>query len=64
MEITVEQLIERLKAEPPKNIINFCGLDFYRLDDKGDVTVFEFYQSIYRDLKGVLHVQDNQSSEK
>ena len=46
-EITVKQLIELLQAEHPDKIIDFGGLEFYRLKDRGDIIHFEFSQSVY-----------------
>ena len=40
MELTVKQLIEELKKEPENNKVDFGGLEFFRLDNKGDTTYF------------------------
>jgi len=56
MTITVKQLIELLKLEPQNNVIDFGGLDFYRLDDKGETTYFEFNQTISQDSEGNVQV--------
>ncbi len=59
MEITVKQLIKELKSQPENNTIDFGGLNFYRLDDKGDITVFEFDQTISLDDEGNVQVQNH-----
>lgn len=59
MEITVKELIRELKAQHPDNYVDFGGLEFYRVKDAGEVTYFEFAQSVYRDEDGVLHVEEH-----
>jgi len=62
MEITVGELIEQLKGKPKDAVLYFGGLDFFRLKDRnqdGSMVQMEFEQTVYRDSKGNLVVQDH-----
>lgn len=60
--ITVGDLKERLAAFPDDCLISFgCDdLAFYRLKMRGEKLVqVEFDQSVYRDAKGVLRIDEH-----
>jgi hypothetical protein len=59
MHITVKELIEKLKKENPDKVLHFGGLDFYRLKDRGPYIQFEFNQTVYKDDKGIIIIEDN-----
>ena len=59
MKITVEELIDYLKNEDQDKVIDFGGLDFYRLKDRGDCIQFEFNQTIYQDKEGNVVVENH-----
>jgi hypothetical protein len=59
MEITVKELQELLKNQPSDNKVDFGGLDFLRLKDRGDITQFEFNQTIFKNEKGDIVIQNN-----
>lgn len=56
MKITVKELIEQLKKEDPDLEVYFCGLDFYRLKDRGGYLQIEFNQSVYKEDDGSVVV--------
>ena len=59
MTITVKDLIERLQAEDPNLEVDFNGLRFYRLKDRGGSLQFEFSQTVYLDDEGYVVVEDH-----
>ena len=59
MEITVKELIERLKAEDQDKIVYFGGLEFFRLKDRGDLIQVEFNQTVSLDQNGNVQVQNH-----
>jgi hypothetical protein len=57
--ITIGELKEQLAIYPDHYEIDFCGLTFNRLKQRGDTSVqLEFTQQVYRTPEGVLVVQD------
>jgi hypothetical protein len=60
MEITVGELIDRLKREHPDLPLDFGGLNFYRLKDRGAHVQFEFSQTVYRDKEGYVVVENHE----
>ena len=59
MNITVKELIEMLQVEDPNLIVDFNGLQFYRLKDRGGSLQFEFNQTVYLDDEGYVVVEDH-----
>jgi len=60
MEITVRELIERLKVEDQDKTMYFGGLEFYRLKDRGDLIQVEFNQTVEPDENGNVQVQNHE----
>jgi hypothetical protein len=60
MEITVGELIEHLKKEHPDLPLDFGGLEFYRLKDRGAHVQFEFSQTVYQDKDGCVVVENHE----
>jgi hypothetical protein len=57
--ITIGDLKEHLAAYPDHYSIDFCGLDFYRLKQRGEQHVqMEFNQSVYLNPEGRVVVQN------
>lgn len=51
--ITVKELREHLSLYPDNYMIDFSGLEFYRLKQRGDSSVqMEFNQQVYRTPEG------------
>lgn len=59
MNIKVKELIELLKRENPELDVDFSGLDFYRLKDRGGFLQIEFNQSVYKDSSGNVIIENN-----
>jgi hypothetical protein len=57
--ITVGQLIDALSIYPPHYTLDFSGLDFYRVKQRGDTHIqIEFNQAVYRTDKGRVAVEN------
>lgn len=57
--ITVGELIDHLQIFPRDFNIDFCGLEFYRLKQRGLKSVqMEFNQPVYLDEKGSVVVEN------
>lgn len=57
--ITVGELIDHLKIFPRNFNIDFCGLEFYRLKQRGKKSVqMEFNQPVYLDKQGRVVVEN------
>lgn len=57
--ITIGDLKEQLAIYPDHYDIDFCGLEFYRLKQRGDTSVqMEFNQVVYRTPEGTLVAED------
>lgn len=54
MRITVKQLIDDLKNYDQDLEVDFGGLDFLRLKDRGGFVHVEFNQSVYKDGDKVI----------
>jgi hypothetical protein len=52
MEITVKELIRELSLSDPELPVYFCGLDFYRVKDRGGMVQIEFNQTVYKEDDG------------
>ena len=59
MKITVKELIEKLKKEDQELEIDFGGLEFYRLKDRGGFLQVEFNQSVYVNESGNVVVENH-----
>lgn len=59
MPITVKELIEMLQVEDHNLNVDFNGLQFYRLKDRGGSLQFEFNQTVYLDDEGYVVVEDH-----
>ena len=59
MEITVGELIEQLKLYDPELPVDFGGLDFYRLKNRGGALQIEFSQTVYKDDDGKVIVENH-----
>lgn len=58
--ITVGQLKRHLEGYEDSDELSFSGLDFYRLKRRGPGLVqVEFNQSVYRDSKGRVVVENH-----
>ena len=56
---TVGELIEQLKGYPTNTLVDFSGLDFYRVKQRGDLLVqIEFKQVVSRTPDGWAEVQN------
>lgn len=60
MGITVGKLIELLEKEDKDLEVNFGGLDFYRLKDRGGCLRIEFNQSVYLNQEGRVVVENHE----
>lgn len=59
--ITVGELKEHLAIYPDNYTIDFSGLEFYRLKQRGDTHVqLEFNQSVYRNAEGRVVVENHE----
>lgn len=57
--ISVAELIEQLSIYPSHYQIDFCGLTFNRIKQRGEASLqLEFTQQVYRTPEGVLVVED------
>ena len=59
MKLTVKEFIELLKKEDQDCELNFSGLDFYRLKDRGGSIQVEFNQTVYKDEQGKVIVENH-----
>lgn len=59
MELTVGQFIEDLKNYDPDMVLDFSGLDFYRLKDRGGCIQVEFGQTVYKNDDGKVIVENH-----
>ena len=60
MEITVKELKERLSIFNDDCVVDFGGLDFYRLKLRGDKLLqVEFNQTVYKDASGKIVVENH-----
>jgi len=59
MKITIKEFIKLLQKENQDSELNFSGLDFYRLKDRGDSIQVEFNQTVYKDEQGKVVVQNH-----
>ncbi|WP_264564821.1 hypothetical protein [Flavobacterium sp. N3904] len=64
MRITVKELIEQLKVENQDLEVDFGGLDFYRLKDRGGFLHIEFSQTVYLDDEGFVVVENHLKSKQ
>lgn len=57
--ITVGHLIDELSKYPNDFTVDFSGLDFYRVKQRGDTHIqIEFNQAVYRTAQGTVGVQN------
>ena len=64
MRITVKELIELLKVEYQDLVVDFGGLDFYRLKDRGGSLQVEFSQTVYLNDEGYVVVENHLKSKQ
>ena len=64
MRVTVKELIEQLKVENQDLEIDFGGLDFYRLKDRGGFLHVEFSQTVYLNEEGGVVVENHLKSKQ
>ncbi|MFW6046993.1 MAG: hypothetical protein ACOCP4_04320 [Candidatus Woesearchaeota archaeon] len=55
----IKDFIEELKKYDSDLVLNFSGLDFYRLKDRGDFVQVEFNQNVYKDKHGKVIIENN-----
>ena len=57
--ITIGMLRQAIELYPDHYTIDFCGLDFYRIKQRGEAHVqMEFNQPVYRTPEGSAEVQN------
>lgn len=59
MNITVNELIEKLKLFQGDKNVHFGGLNFYRIKDRGSEVQIEFDENVYVDMNGKIIVDDH-----
>ncbi|MCD8436014.1 hypothetical protein [Tenacibaculum finnmarkense] len=59
MKLTVKELIIELKKENQELEVDFGGLEFYRLKDRGGCLQIEFKQSVYLAQSGDVVVENH-----
>jgi len=61
LRITIGEFKKLLSVHNDSDLLDFCGLDFYRLKRRADKVVqVEFNQSVYRNDKGRVVVENHE----